>query len=128
MIPQNALENQLHPPYSKLLNTLFHPDSDFVVGPLFLSDPQNTDDFILYEIRLVDKPVLILVVKPPSHLGISSKRQLADGQIRRHMRDVAGQSSTRVLLASSRLIRRKLSPQDPTRYQRNGDNVVLLFR
>lgn len=91
--PANSTENEseFHPPYNKLLNTLFPVDSDFVVAPLYLQDPRNPGYFIfLYEIHLVDKPVLILMLKPPAHLNVLSKRKAADKQIRTRMGDLFG--------------------------------------
>lgn len=91
-VPPNPTESQFHAPYNKLLNTLFPVDSDFVVVPQYLPDSRNAADFIvMYEILLVNKPVFVLGLKPPSHLEILSKRQAADEQIRMRMGDLVGQ-------------------------------------
>lgn len=57
-----------HEPYNKLLNSLFPADSDFVVSLQFA---------FFYEVLLVNKPVLVLQVKPLGDLYIQSN--LASG-------------------------------------------------
>lgn len=90
-VPQNPSEGDFHAPYNKLLYTLFPCDSDFVVVPQYLPDSRNAADFIvMFEVLLVNRPVLILELKPPSHLAILSKRQAADDQIRMRMGDLVG--------------------------------------
>jgi hypothetical protein len=65
--------------------------------PQYLPDSRNAADFIaMYEILLVNKPVFVLELKPPSHLEILSKRQAADEQIRMRMGDLVGQRSIRI--------------------------------
>ena len=91
-VPPNPTESEFQAPYNKLLNTLFPVDSGFVVVPQYLPDSRNATDFIvMYEILLVDKPVFVLELKPPSHLKTLSKRQAADEQIRMRMGDLVGQ-------------------------------------
>ena len=92
-IPPNPSESDFHGPYNKLLYTLFPPDTDFVVVPQRVPDDSYTsaDPIDLFEVYLLNKPVLLLALKPPSHLAIPSKRAAADSQIRRRMFDQAGQ-------------------------------------
>lgn len=94
-IPPNPTEIEFQGPYNKLLNILFPPDSDFVVVPRYLSDSRNAADFmVMFEVLLVDRPVMILQLKPPSHYNFQSKlRQAVDDQIRVHMTDLAGERS-----------------------------------
>lgn len=90
-IPPNPSESDYQGPYNKLLYTLFPPDSNFVVVPQYPPDPRNLGDFIVtFEILLVNRPVLFLELKPPSHLNLLSKRRAADEHIRSRMTDVVG--------------------------------------
>ncbi|KAF9651972.1 hypothetical protein BDM02DRAFT_3153944 [Thelephora ganbajun] len=88
-VPPNPSKSDYNGPYNKLLNTLFPIDSDFVVVPQYLPDARNAVDFIVtFEVLLINKPVLILELRPPSHLDFLSKRQVADEQIRSRMGDL----------------------------------------
>ncbi|KAF9648959.1 hypothetical protein BDM02DRAFT_3143411 [Thelephora ganbajun] len=101
-IPTNPSESDYHGSYNKLLNTLFPVDSDFVVVPQYLPDARNAADFIvMFEVLLINKPVLILDLKPPSHLDLLSKRQLADEQIRSRMGDLVSKCPLETLHAVS---------------------------
>ena len=67
-------------------------NTDFVVAPLFLPDSRSSVDYIaMFEVLLENKPVLVLEVKPPSHLNLLSKRQTADDRIRLRMGDLVGE-------------------------------------
>jgi len=103
-IPPNPSESDYQGPYNKLLNTLFPPDSDFVVVPQYLLDSRNSADFVvMFEILLVNKPVLFLELKPPSHLNLLSKHQAADKHIRSRMTDVVATCPLETLYAVSAL-------------------------
>ena len=93
IVTPNATENRLLPPYNMLLYTLFPPDSGFVVAPQYLQeDSQKGIDYIVwYAVLLEGKPVFVLEAKPSAHLGRFPMRELADAQIRKHMREAAGQ-------------------------------------
>ncbi|KIJ47999.1 hypothetical protein M422DRAFT_163242 [Sphaerobolus stellatus SS14] len=92
-VPRNPSESDYDGPYNKLLYTLFPPDSDFVVAPQFLPDSRNSADFfVMFEILLVNRPVLILEFRPPSHRNFLSKRRAADEQIRSRMTDLVGKN------------------------------------
>ena len=90
--PQYASESDFHAPYIKLLQSLFPWESDFVVVPQCMPDSRGRVDFLdMFEVYLENQPVLIVALKPPSHLEYRSKRQLADSQIRERISDLAGQ-------------------------------------
>ncbi|TFK48411.1 hypothetical protein OE88DRAFT_1647007 [Heliocybe sulcata] len=92
-VPSNPSESDFYGPYNKLLHLLFPADSDFVVSFQYTPDAQNLLDLgLTYEIRFVDKSVLLLQVRRPSHREILSKRQAADDHIRRHMADIVGEA------------------------------------
>lgn len=94
-VPQNPSESDYCGPYNKLLNTLFPPDTDFVVIPQHIPDSKNAADYIfMYEIRHENRPVLVIELKSPRHLPLTSKRQEADFQIRSRFTDLAGEHST----------------------------------
>ena len=91
-VPPNPSESDFHGPYNKLLNTLFPPDTDFVVVPQYMPDSRNAADFIvMFEVYFENRPVFILELKPPNHLQFPSKRQAADLQIRQRMGDTVRQ-------------------------------------
>jgi hypothetical protein len=85
-------ENQYYGPYNKLLNTLFPPDSDFIVSPNYLPvDVDGAADFIItFEVTLHQYHVLIIEVNPPQHLSFRSTREKADRQIRNRLVDLEG--------------------------------------
>ncbi|KAH9954805.1 hypothetical protein BC827DRAFT_1240938 [Russula dissimulans] len=68
-------ENQYYGPYNKLLNTLFPPDSDFIVSPNYLPvDVDSAADFVItFEVTLHQYHVLIIEIKPPQHLQIHNR-------------------------------------------------------
>lgn len=91
-IPANPRENDYYAPYNKLLNYIFPPDTEFTVVPQSYPVPESRDsiDFVIeYLIEVQNKPVLILEIKSPSNIKFLSKRQEADNQIRRRLRDIA---------------------------------------
>ncbi|KAI0830712.1 hypothetical protein BC628DRAFT_1355272 [Trametes gibbosa] len=88
-IPQNPTEDDFHGPYNKLLYTLFPADTDFVVVPQ-PGDYRTSSDFVvMFELHLVNNPVLIFQAKPQTHREYPSKRRAADMQIRERMNDLA---------------------------------------
>ena len=90
-VPPNPSVNDYRGPYNKLLYTLFPAETDFAVVPVHLPDLRRPTEYIdAFEIYLVDRPVLILTLKPPSHLSVPSKRQAADEQVRVRMAEVTG--------------------------------------
>jgi len=86
-IASHGSRNYLQP-YSMLLNYIFDRDgtSHFVVGPQFFSN----SNVAWVEVRLFNKPLLILTTASPSHLQVLSKRQAADNRIRALMTDQVG--------------------------------------
>ncbi|KAH9164908.1 hypothetical protein EDB89DRAFT_2116187 [Lactarius sanguifluus] len=100
-IPANCKESDFHGPYNKLLNYNLPPDTDFIVVPLVV--PQYLKaasgygylygyvaDFIVsFEIRLENKPVLIVQLKGPTAIQHISTRAEADDQIRGRIIDLA---------------------------------------
>ncbi|KZS99828.1 uncharacterized protein LAESUDRAFT_816829 [Laetiporus sulphureus 93-53] len=71
----------------------------------------------MFEIQLLNRPVLILELKSPSHLRMQSKREKADDQIRSRMFDVVGDCPLNTLHAISamgtKLCFYTLNTQDP---------------
>ena len=91
-VPPNPSVNDYRGPYNKLLYTLFPAETDFVVVPVHQPDLRRSAEYMdAFEIYVVDRPVLILTLKPPSHLSVPSKRQAADEQVRVRMADLAGE-------------------------------------
>ncbi|KAG8937974.1 hypothetical protein FRC00_007021 [Tulasnella sp. 408] len=90
LVPPNADEKAYHGPWNKLLYTLFPADSDFTVVPNFqeLGSPLGSDFLITIDVYLGTKPVLVVELKKPSNLHYVSKREDADIQLRRRMRDL----------------------------------------
>jgi len=85
VIPPNASENDFFGP-------LFPHDSDFTVAPRVLPHPRAmARSIFLLEVRLQNKPVLIVHLKLPSQLGLLIRRQEADEQLRSRMDDLCGQ-------------------------------------
>jgi len=66
------------------------PDTGFIVSPIYRrSDLDGGVEFIVsFEITFRQHPVLILEVRPPQHLSLSSKREAADTQIRLRLVDL----------------------------------------
>lgn len=94
-VPKNPSEADYHGPYNKLLYTLFPPDTDFVVVPQYFPDSNNAADFIfMFEILYENNPVLVLELKPPGHLSLMSKRQIADLQVWSRLGDLVCECST----------------------------------
>jgi hypothetical protein len=92
-VPDVPSEAEFRGPYNKLLYTLFPVESDFTVVPRYLLGPRESADFVvMFEVLLVDRPVLILELKPPGHLRYPSTREAADLQIRSRIKDLAGRS------------------------------------
>jgi len=91
-IPPNSDGNAYHGAWNKLLYTLFPADSDFTVVPNFqeLGSTQGSDSRMAIDVSLGNRPVLLVDLKKPSNLHYVSKREDADMQIRRRMRDLVG--------------------------------------
>jgi hypothetical protein len=90
-IPPNPRENDYYAPYNKLLNSVFPVDTDFTVVPQSYPVPDSREsiDFVVeYLVEFQNKPVFVLEIKSPGNLSLLSKRQEADNQIRRRLRDI----------------------------------------
>jgi hypothetical protein len=134
-IPANCKESDFHGPYNKLLNYYFPPDSDFTVVPLYLqAASRDSADFIVcFEIRLENKPVLIVELKDPAAIQHISTRGEADGQIRRRIIDLVQNCPLHTLHAISALgtklcfysldVRNRGARINPPRIQRDPDTV-----
>ena len=93
IVPENASDDKYHGPYNKLLHSLFPIDSDFVVNLQFILDPQRIEHInVLYEVLLVDRPVLVLQVNFPGDLSRNLGRRNAEKELRVYMADVATSS------------------------------------
>ena len=88
----DALENVLHAPYNKLLNTLFPVDTDFTVIPNFqeISLTKGGDYLVTFEIFLENRPVFVLELKREKDFSVKSKRTAADDQLRGRLGDLIG--------------------------------------
>ena len=88
----DALENVLHAPYNKLLNTLFPVDTDFTVIPNFqeINSTRGADYFVTFEIFLENRPVFVLGLKREKDFSVRSKRTAADDQLRGRLGDLIG--------------------------------------
>ena len=86
----DALENVLHAPYNKLLNTLFPVDTDFTVIPNFreINSAKGEDHLVTFEIFLENRPVFVL--KREKDFSVKSKRTAADDQLRGRLGDLIG--------------------------------------
>jgi hypothetical protein len=91
-IGNDALENVLHAPYNKLLNTLFPVDTDFTVIPNFqeINSTKGTDYLVTFEIFLENRPVFVLELKREKDFSVRSKRTAADDQLRGRLGDLIG--------------------------------------
>jgi hypothetical protein len=88
----DALENVLHAPYNKLLNTLFPVDTDFTVIPNFqeIDSTKGADYLVTFEIFLENRPVFVLGLKREKDFSVRSKRTAADNQLRGRLGDLIG--------------------------------------
>ena len=88
----DALENVLHAPYNKLLNTLFPVDTDFTVIPNFreINSAKGEDHLVTFEIFLENRPVFVLALKREKDFSVKSKRTAADDQLRGRLGDLIG--------------------------------------
>ena len=88
----DALENVLHAPYNKLLNTLFPVDTDFTVIPNFqeINSTKGADYLMTFEIFLENRPVFVLGLKREKDFSVRSKRTAADDQLRGRLGDLIG--------------------------------------
>jgi hypothetical protein len=88
----DVLENVLHAPYNKLLNTLFPVDTDFTVIPNFqeINSTKGADYLVTFEIFLENRPVFVLALKREKDFSVRSKRTAADDQLRGRLGDLIG--------------------------------------
>ncbi|KAF5362428.1 hypothetical protein D9756_002750 [Leucocoprinus leucothites] len=86
----NVLENVLHAPYNKLLNTLFPVDTDFTVIPNFqqVYSSKGFDYIVTFEIFLENRPVFVLELERERDFSLKSKRTSADDQLRVRLGDL----------------------------------------
>ncbi|KAJ7572290.1 hypothetical protein C8J56DRAFT_990648, partial [Mycena floridula] len=94
-IPPSVLQSDgpadYNGPYNKLLNMLFPPESDFVVVPHSIPDTQNSVYLnLVFEVFLLNKPVLVFALQPSKYDLLPSHRREADKQIRVQMFDHVG--------------------------------------
>lgn len=68
--------------------------------PSSLVHRESSEFMFLYDVVLVDKPVLILTIRSPGDLLNPSTRSAADLQIRTRMMDLSGESWLLLYLAS----------------------------
>ncbi|KIO24253.1 hypothetical protein M407DRAFT_26367 [Tulasnella calospora MUT 4182] len=90
LVPPNSDEGAYCGPWNKLLYTLFPADSDFTVVPNFqeLGSTQGADFLISIDVYIGNKPVLLVELKKPNNLRYISRREDADMQLRRRLRDL----------------------------------------
>ncbi|KAF8556302.1 hypothetical protein OG21DRAFT_1483220 [Imleria badia] len=86
----DALENVLHAPYNKLLNTLFPVDTDFTVIPNFqeINSTKGADYLVTFKIFLENRPIFVLQLKREKDFSVRSKRTAADDQLRGRLGDL----------------------------------------
>ncbi|KAH9037109.1 hypothetical protein EDB85DRAFT_657059 [Lactarius pseudohatsudake] len=132
-VPVNPKESDFYGPYNKLLNYYFPPDTDFTVVPQYLkAASRDAADFIVsFEIRLENKPVLIVELKDPTAIQYISTRTEADDQIRRRIIDLAEHCPLDTLHAVSALgtklcfyslnVKNRAARIDPRRVDRDPD-------
>ena len=133
-IPANPPEAEFHGPYNKLLTICFPPDSRYTVVPRYWPGSPNQPEDLIFRFEVVlDSPgrtIFVLELEPPSDLGLVSRREIADLQIRQHLRDVnrpwrlPGLGNSGCSTNSPPLYR--LSSSNPSRRQRNGDQARVL--
>ena len=134
-IPANPTEAEFHGPYNKILTICFPPDSRYTVIPRYWpgSPHQSADLIFRFEVVLdaPDRTIFVLELEPPSDLGLVSRREIADLQIRQHLRDVnrpcrlpglAGNSGCSTISPSLY----RLPSSDPPRRQRDGNQARVL--
>ena len=89
-VGNDFLENVLHAPYNKLLNTLFPVDTAFTVIPNYqeINTSKGTYFLVTFEIYLQNRPVFVLELKREWEISVKSRRVDADGQLRRRLGDL----------------------------------------
>ncbi|KAM6489200.1 hypothetical protein JOM56_015370 [Amanita muscaria] len=134
-VPANCKASDFHGAYNKLLNYYFPPNTDFTVVPQYLkATSRDSADFIVcFEIRLENKPVLIVELKDPATIQHISTRAEADDQIRRRIIDLAEHCPLDTLHAVSALgtrlcfysldVKNRAARIDPPRIDRDPDMV-----
>lgn len=83
-IPVHPTENDIYPPYCKLLNILFAPDGPFTVAPLSYNDSFLVEFQVFWE----GVPVFLLQNNTGPNLRVPSARDMADLQIRKRLGDL----------------------------------------
>ena len=96
---KDPLENALHAPYNKLLNTLFPVDTDFTVIPNFeeIYSSEGVDYLVTFEIFLENRPVFVLGLEREIYFSVKSNRETADDQLRRRLGDLIGNAFPHLL-------------------------------
>jgi hypothetical protein len=98
-VPSNPLEKDYYPPWNKLLNYLFPPNSNFTVCPQsWPTRETKAIDFYVdfrpsFLLEIMVKRVVVMVVElknGASELNSLSARREADTQIRTRLVDLAG--------------------------------------
>jgi hypothetical protein len=126
----DALENVLHAPYNKLLNTLFPVDTDFTVIPNFqeIHSTKGADYLVTFEIFLENRPVFVLELKREKDFSVRSKRMAADDQLRGRLGDLIGNAFPHLFWYLQFIIYyRCLSSTRLARCQRFRDQALLLL-
>ncbi|KAI5887293.1 uncharacterized protein SCHCODRAFT_01105701, partial [Schizophyllum commune H4-8] len=80
---------------NKLLHVLFPPQGKYVVTPNYLPALDaygSSEPVVSYEVHIRNGPVLVLQVRPRSHLNIKSQRAAADRQLAQRMLDIQASS------------------------------------
>jgi hypothetical protein len=78
-------ESVFYGPLTRLLYTLFSLDGPYEITPLFESQDSSESDFV---VKVDQHPVFFMHIKPPASLLDDSKREEADEQMRRRLRDL----------------------------------------
>lgn len=86
-VPNNPLEKDYYPPWNKLLNFLFPPDSPFTVAPRSypVRDLQSLDFYVEYHILRENVVIFVQEIKCGPRLDQLGARQEADDQLRRRL-------------------------------------------
>ena len=135
-VPANCKESDFCGRYNKLLSCYFPANTDFTVVPHYLkAGLRDSADFIVcFEVRLENKPLLIVQLKDPATIQHISTRAEADDQIRRRVIDLAEHCPLGTLHAVSALgtmlcfysldVKNRAVMIDPPRMDRDSDMVI----
>jgi hypothetical protein len=126
----DILDNVLHAPYNKLLNTLFPVDTDFTVIPNFqeINSTNGVDYLVTFEIFWENRPVFVLGLKREKDFSVRSKRTAADDQLRGRMGDLIGNTLLPLFQYLQFIYCRCLSSTGLARCQCFRDQALLLLR